>query len=137
MGQSNDVRSVEKWGQTPLDLNDPQGRFRLSRWNYFHKDPESGLVMGQWECEEGIEPLDGTDPFDEMLTVIEGRIYVECGGKTTVAEPGDTVLVMRGRPTTISAKERTRVVFVCFPLREIEQYEAAIRQGMAQNAEEN
>ena len=102
MSQSNDVRSVERWGQTPLDLNVPQVRFRLSRWSYFYKDPESGLVMGQ------------------------------CEGETTVTEPGDTLLVMRGRPTTISAKERTRVVFVCFPLHEIEQCEAAMRQGVAQ-----
>ncbi len=123
---------VEKWGQTPLDINDPQGRFELSRWNYFYKDVEGGLVLGQWECAKGAEFLDGTDTFDELMIIIEGMLEVECEGRKYTAGRGDTVIIPRGRPTKISADEPVKVIFICFPLPEIEQYEARIRQVMAE-----
>ncbi len=130
MTSRSDHPVVEKWAQTPLDIVDPQERFEVSRWNYFYKDTEGGLVVGHWECAHGTEFLDGTGSFDEMMIVIEGKLEVECEGQEYVAEPGDTVIILRGRPTRVSAKQPAKVIFICFPLPEIEQYEAQIRQSM-------
>lgn len=127
---NSDFPTVERWGSHPLDLIDPQRRFKVSRWNYFLKDQASGVIAGYWEAEQGHEDLGGSDDFDEVMHVVSGRLYVTCGDEEMIAEPGDTVIVRRGRPMRIAVREPTRVFFVCYPMRDIAGYEAAVREGM-------
>ncbi len=122
---------VERWDSHPLDLKDAQGRFKRSEWNYFLVDQASGMLMGYWLAEEGLEDL-SWDDFDEVLHVVEGRLYVTCEGQELTAGPGDTVVVRRGRPTRIVVRERTRAFFVCYPMADPEGYEAGVRRAMAE-----
>ncbi|MCC7354357.1 MAG: DUF861 domain-containing protein [Anaerolineae bacterium] len=120
---------VEHWDSHPLDLIDPQERFKTSRWNYFLKDQASHVLAGYWEAEQGYEDLAGDD-FDEVLHVISGNLYVTCEGKEMVAGPGATVVVRRGRPMRIAARERVRAFFICYPVPDPNGYEAAVRAAM-------
>jgi uncharacterized cupin superfamily protein len=121
---------VERWDSHPLDLKDPQGRFRRSEWNYFLVDSPAGVLMGYWLAEAGHEDL-GQEDFDEILHVISGRLYVTCDGQDQVAGPGDTVVVKPGRPLRIAVREPTRAFFVCYRMADPAGYEAMVRQAMA------
>jgi uncharacterized cupin superfamily protein len=121
---------VVRWDDPPLDLKDPQERFRRSEWNYFVVDQQAGVLIGYWQAEAGAEDLAGDD-FDEVMHVIDGQLYVTCQGQALTAGPGDTVLVRRGRPMRIEARAPTKAMFVCYPVADPEAYEAEIRQLMA------
>jgi uncharacterized cupin superfamily protein len=123
------VPVVEHLSNSPLVLNDPLRRFRLSRWNYFINDQANHVLAGYWEAAEGYEDLDTAD-FDEIMVVLAGRLYVTCGGEEIVAEPGDTVIVRQGRPVRIAARECVRAFFVCYPVPDPAGYEAAVRAAM-------
>ena len=120
---------IERWDSHLLDLTDPKRRFKISRWNYFLKDPATGVVMGNWEAEQGYEDLGEGSDFDEVMHVVSGRLYVTSEGRELVANPGDTVIIQRNRPTRIEVRERVRVFFVCYPMPDIVGYEANIRAG--------
>lgn len=121
---------VVRWDSYPLDLKDPQERFQRSQWNYLPTSPDAKLLMGYWLAEEGCEDL-GTDEFDEVLHVIEGRLLVTCDGQEHVAGPGDTVNVRRGQPMRVAVQEPTRVLFMCYPVADPTGYEAKLRRSMA------
>ena len=120
---------VEKWGDHSRDLSESQGRFRRSDWNYFIVDQKLGALAGYWLAESGHEDL-GEDDFDEILHVIEGRLYVTGGEQSYVAEPGDTVVVHRGRPMRVEVREPSRVFFVCYGVADPEGYELDVRRLM-------
>ncbi len=122
---------VERWDSHPLDLKDPLERFKRSEWNYFLVDQESGVLMGYWLAEEGAEDLGG-DEFDEVMHVIEGKLYVTCEGEAYTAGPGDTIVVRPGRPTRIAARELTRAFFVCYSMSDPEAFEARMHKRMAE-----
>jgi uncharacterized cupin superfamily protein len=121
---------VVRWDEQALDLKDPQERFRRSSWNYFLVDQQAGVLIGYWLAEQGSEDL-GSDAFDEVLHVIEGALYVHCEGAEHRAGPGDTVVVRRGRPLRLEAREPVRALFVCYPLEDAQGYEAGVRRAMA------
>ena len=71
-------------------------------------------------------------PIVERWDSIEGRLYVTCEGQEMIAGPGDTVVDRRGRPARIVVRERTRALFVCYPMADAEGYEAGVRRAMAE-----
>lgn len=122
-----------KWGDPPLDLQDPLVRFKRSDWNYFLVDQEAGILAGYWLAEQGQEYL-GEDEFDEVLHVIEGTLLVRCEGREYTASPGDTVIVRRQRPTQLIVREPMRAFFICYPVSDPEGYAANIRRLMAEKS---
>jgi ethanolamine utilization protein EutQ (cupin superfamily) len=126
---AGEIPVIERWDTHSLDLTDPKRRFKVSRWNYFLKDPATGVVMGYWEAEQGYEDLGQGGDFDEVMHVVLGRLYVACEGQELVANPGDTVIIQRDRPTRIMVREPVRVFFICYPMPDIAGYEADIRAG--------
>ncbi len=122
---------VVAWDAGSLDIKEPQERFKLSEWNYFIADGEDQVLVGYWQAEDGHEDLSGDD-FNEIMHVIEGRLYVTCEGEDYTAGPGDTVIVRRGRSTRIAARERTRALFMCYPVADPEGYEVRVHKMMAE-----
>jgi len=121
---------VVRWGSYPLDRADPLPRFAWSRFNYFLKDPEARVMMGFWEVEEGEEVVGeivGGGTADEIMVVLEGQLYVSAPGMPEeIAGPGDVVACMHYRQTRVEAKERARVLFVCWRI-DPEEVEEAMR----------
>ena len=123
------IPHVVKWGSVPYDLEDQLGRFARSEWNYFLKDRENGVIAGYWEAEQGHEDL-GEDEFHEMLHVVAGNLYVqgEDEAEETVAGPGDTIVVVAGRKVRVSVREPIKAFFVCYPLRDADEYEENVKK---------
>jgi uncharacterized cupin superfamily protein len=118
---------VYKWGQPPLNIQDPQKRFRKSEWNYFLIDQNAGILAGYWFAEQGHEIL-GEDTFIEIMHVIEGCLYVLCEGRETTVEPGDTLVISNNVTTKLIVKEPIRAFFICYSVPDPEAYVKTVDQ---------
>lgn len=123
---------VVRWDTFPLDLNDPLERFKVSRFNYFHKDREAQVLMGFWEAEDGAEVVGeivGGGIADEVMVVLEGQLHVSAPGiPEQVAGPGDVITAMHYRQTRIAAKDRARAFFIVYR-HDPEEMDRVIRGG--------
>lgn len=45
-----------------------------------------------------------------------------------VAGPGDTVIVVAGRKVRLTVREPVKALFVCYPMNDLEAYEAAVKR---------
>jgi ethanolamine utilization protein EutQ (cupin superfamily) len=109
---------VIHWDTYPRDMTEPIKLFARSQFNYLHKNPQAGVVMGYWEVEQGEETLpDDFDlkPFHEIIVVLEGRLYVSGRGvEEQAAGPGDVVIIEPSRDTHVRVAERTRAFFLVY-----------------------
>jgi uncharacterized cupin superfamily protein len=109
---------VIRWDTFPLDISDPLQRFRLSRWNYFHKDQAAGVMVGYWEAEAGQETVGegvGGGTADEFMVILEGQVRVsDAGEPERIAGPGDVIAAMRFRRARLVVEERVRALFFVY-----------------------
>jgi len=109
---------VFRWDTFPMDLSHPPGRFKVSRFNYLVRDREAKVIMGFWEAEAGEEIVGetvGLDTADELMILLDGRLYVSAPGEEDcLAKPGDVIAAMHYRRARIVAKERALSFFVSF-----------------------
>ncbi len=107
---------IVSWDTFPRDHTEPVKLFKRSRFNYFLKDQEAGIIGGFWEVEKGGEIM-GEEPggrdSNEILVVLEGKLFVQRDdGPEKIALPGDVVTVLRGHRTVVRVEERTRAFFI-------------------------
>ncbi len=117
---SKNLPLVAHWDSFPFDCRDVMDRFKLSKFNYFHKDRNAGLMMGFWEVQEGSETIGevvGGGSADEVMVVLEGEILVSSPGmQPQVARVGDVILCMRHRETRLEVQDRARAFFVVWDI---------------------
>ena len=71
---------------------------------------------GGWVRMDGSGELAGwTLRYDEVLYVVSGELEIERDGASTVAGPGEAILIGRGTTVTYRAKPDTTVFFVLHP----------------------
>jgi ethanolamine utilization protein EutQ (cupin superfamily) len=71
---------------------------------------------GGWVRMDGSGELaDWTLRYDEVLYVVAGELEIACQGTTTVARPGQAILIGSGTTVTYRARPDTTVFFVLHP----------------------
>jgi ethanolamine utilization protein EutQ (cupin superfamily) len=71
---------------------------------------------GGWVRMDGSGELaDWTLKYDEVLFCLSGELEIESNGSSTVAQPGQAILIGEGTTVTYRAKLNTRVFFVLHP----------------------
>jgi ethanolamine utilization protein EutQ (cupin superfamily) len=74
--------------------------------------PELG---GGWLRMDGTGTSTGTLTMDEVLCVVTGQLEIESDRKSTVARPGEAILVRRGSSITYRSLPNTLVFYVMCP----------------------
>ena len=71
---------------------------------------------GGWVKMDGSGELAGwTLKYDEVLYCLSGELEIVRDGTSTVAQPGQAILIGEGTTVTYRAKPDTRVFFVLYP----------------------
>ena len=65
---------------------------------------------------KGGEILDWTLHYDEVFYVERGELEVETDGVSTVAGPGEGILIAKGTKVTYRTKPHTRAFYVLYPI---------------------
>ena len=60
--------------------------------------------------DEGQELSEHTAPFDALVHVLEGRAEVRIGGKPSILQAGDVIVMPAGIPHAVSAVERFKML---------------------------
>jgi len=127
-----EIPLVVRWDTYPFDILDVEKLFTHSAWNYFHTDSKGHVLMGYWEVEHGSESNRGADEMgsnDEAVLVLEGEIRVKSPGKPDqVARPGDVIMVLKHRKTTMVVDKPARAFFFCWNI-DVEKNDEFIRKG--------
>jgi ethanolamine utilization protein EutQ (cupin superfamily) len=71
---------------------------------------------GGWVRMDGSGELaNWTLKYDEVVFCLSGELEIESNGSSTVAQPGQAILIGEGTTVTYRAKLNTRVFFVLHP----------------------
>jgi ethanolamine utilization protein EutQ (cupin superfamily) len=76
----------------------------------------STVLGGGWVKMDGSGELkDWTLPYDEALYVVRGELTIDCEERSTVAGPGQAILMAHGSKVSFKAKPDTVGFFALFP----------------------
>ncbi len=79
--------------------------------------PGERLMMMEVRFEEGAEGYEHSHPHEQMSYCLKGRIEFRVDGRTTVLEPGDTIVVPGGARHGVKALEPSALLDTFTPLR--------------------